>query len=135
MRPLMTGKFILLICALTFVTGCAMLGGDDEKSGDAVSSTPRKKDSVTMRNNDVLMGRLDFKTIDLKTSYLPTMTLRKDDIDTIEFYAKKDDVKVRTKSGDILRGTLSRKSFKLVDTSLPEEPVLQQQNIKMIHCR
>ena len=131
----MSRRLIIALCAVTFISGCAMLGGDDEKSGEAVSSVPRKRDSITMKNNDVITGSLDFDTIDLQTAYLPTLKLKRDDIDTIEFVGKDGKAKVRTKAGDVLRGTLSIKKFKLTDTSLPKDPILEQKNIKLIHCR
>lgn len=128
-------KLVLALCVVTFISGCAMMGGDDEKSGEATSSVPRKRDSITMRNNDVITGSLDFETIELNTAYLPKLKLKRDDLDTIEFVGKTGKAKVRTKSGDILRGTLSIKKFKLVDTSLPKDPVFAQKDIKLIHCR
>ena len=128
-------KMIIAMCIVTFISGCAMLGGDDEKSGEAVSSVPRKRDSITMRNYDVITGSLGFDSIELKTAYLPTLKLKTDDIDTIEFVGKAGKAKVRTKAGDVLRGSLSIKKFKLLDTSLPQDPVFEQKDIKLIHCR
>ena len=128
-------KMIIAMCIVTFISGCAMLGGDDEKSGEAVSSVPRKRDSITMRNYDVITGSLGFDWIELKTAYLPTLKLKTDDIDTIEFVGKAGKAKVRTKAGDVLRGSLSIKKFKLLDTSLPQDPVFEQKDIKLIHCR
>ena len=128
-------RLIIAICAVTFISGCAMLGGDDEKSGEAVSSVPRKRDSITMRNYDVITGSLGFDSIERKTAYLPSLKLKTDDIDTIEFVGKAGKAKVRTKAGDVLRGSLSIKKFKLLDTSLPQDPVFEQKDIKLIHCR
>jgi len=125
--------FVLIFS--TGACGCALLGGEEDSDGGAVSNTPRKQDSVTMRNGDVIKGTVDIETIVLVTSYLPPMRMKKADIDTIEFFGKDQQVKVRTKHGDTMRGTISDEKFRLSESSLPESPVLARNDIKQIRLR
>jgi len=110
-----------------------MMGGEDDDS--SVSNTPVDVDTITMRNGDVLTGTLDFDKITVKTSYLPEMSISKNDIDSIEFVGDSKLVKFRTKGGDVIRGEIAVSTFALTDSTLPEQPVVEKQDIRIIHCR
>ena len=125
---------IVLVLALTFsLAGCSLMGGDDEGSG--TSNAPRDTDAITMRNGDVLAGTLDFDSLRIKTTYLPEMSIEKKDIDSVEFSSDSDTAKIRTKGGDTIRGKIFISTFALIDSNLPEQPVLKRSDIRIIHCR
>ena len=125
---------IVLVLVLAFtVTGCSLMGDDEGSS--STSNAPRDTDAITMRNGDVLAGTLDFDNIRVKTTYLPEMSIAKKDIDSIEFTTDSDSAKIRTKGGDTLRGKVFVSTFALIDSNLPEKPVLNRSDIRIIHCR
>lgn len=102
---------LALAATLVGLTGCAMMGGEDE---GASSGAPRNVDSVRLRSGDVLVGEVAFPNnrLQLSNEVLPDLVLEKRHLETLRVLPD-GRIKVSTKHGDQIQGRLEASSITL----------------------
>lgn len=118
-----------LAAALVTLTGCAMTGGDDSEA----SSTAKNVDSVTMKNDDVLVGELGLEEVRITTEYLSALTLETRHIERIDILSG-GKAKIETRHGDTLHGKLDVASLKL-KSKTGADVVLSLADVKRIRFK
>jgi hypothetical protein len=98
-------SLLLSLALLVGLWGCAMTGGEEDGGS---GGKERKVDSVHLRNGDVLVGEVVLRDdqIQIKTEYLKDMQIEKRHLESFKVLAS-GEIKVYTKHGDILHGTLT----------------------------
>ncbi len=121
-----------VFCVSMLAGGCAMLGGGEEKDGSA--SLPRKHDHVIMKNGDVIVGDVDLERVTIESEYLGKLSVPRQQVDVLEFRGG-GKVKLRTKNGDVIRGTCPLKKITVLGSKLPGPPVIDVEHVRMIEFK